>query len=73
MKWVSMSEAGRQLGVSYHTIRGWIDCGELPARIFPKGRKMINLDDIHAFIQSRPHACPKLEVLEVLEVSKQDD
>jgi len=32
MKWVSMSEADRQIGVSHHTIRGWIDCGELPAR-----------------------------------------
>jgi excisionase family DNA binding protein len=72
MKWVCMSEAARQIGVSHHTIRGWIACGELPARIFPKGRKMINVEDIKVFIESRPHACPKSEVLEVLEVLKQD-
>jgi transposase-like protein len=32
MKWVSIIKAERQIGVSHHTIRGWIDCGELPAR-----------------------------------------
>jgi hypothetical protein len=32
MKWVSISKSERQIGVSHHTIRGWIDCCELPAR-----------------------------------------
>jgi predicted site-specific integrase-resolvase len=58
---LSLSEAGRQLGVSHHTIKKWCDAGLMRPITLPSGRRRITIKELRRFFS---------EVLEVSEVVK---
>jgi excisionase family DNA binding protein len=70
MQTISIVEAARRLNVSHHTVGKWISSGLLVARVFPGGRRRIEVDELERFWDSLPIAAPNREVSEFREVPK---
>jgi excisionase family DNA binding protein len=70
MQTISIVEAARRLNVSHHTVGKWISSGLLVARVFPGGRRRIEVDELERFWDSLPITTPNREVSEFREVPK---
>lgn len=68
METISLSEAGRMLGVSYQTIGKYCDAGLIKCKVFPQGRRRVIKSSLQPFFDSLPEVKPKVEDLESLEV-----
>jgi excisionase family DNA binding protein len=54
--WLSLTEAGRLLGVSQNTVRRWADAGRLPVFTTPGGHRRFSRGRLEAFLAGNPVA-----------------
>jgi excisionase family DNA binding protein len=72
MQLITMAKAAKQIGVSHHTIRKWIQADLIPVWRLPSGRVRIESQDWERFLATISPTIEKAEVCELSEVVKAD-
>ena len=72
MQLITMAKAAKQIGVSNHTIRKWIQADLIPVLRLPSARVRIDAEDWGRFLATISPTIEKMEVCELSEVVKAD-